>query len=57
MFGETPIGILILDFLLFVFGIITIPLLYKIFDALSKLYKQRKMQLVSLEKWLKPITK
>ena len=37
MFGDTPSGILILDFLLFVFGIVTIPLLYRIFTSLSKL--------------------
>ena len=37
MFGETPAGILLLDFLLFLFGIVTVPLLYNIFTSLRSL--------------------
>ena len=37
MFGNTPTGIVILDLLLFIFGVVTVPLLYRIFTSLSSL--------------------
>jgi len=58
-FGNTPIGIIVLDVILLIFGGILIPLMWKIFNALNDQLSQSKLfthQIGNLCETIKEIT-